>query len=230
MCRALGPDLKVAVDDAVMDSPEVALPRSVRRQLNKAQGSFSALQECLNSKVDVSEVYSPPRVTKEVQRQGLRPGNSYDILSGFDLRVTKDVMKMWRELRRGKPELTIGSSPCTPFSPVQAWNWPRMEFARAVQLLGGGLGHWTINCQVAKWQYDQGRIFLVEHPLPSKAWDEPCAQELMALPGVYVVTADLCAYGLRVATRLNKKATQFVTNSRELAAELSLRCSGGSCS
>lgn len=41
-----------------------------------------------------------------------------------------------------------------------------------------------------------------------------------------MVVADQCAFGLRVATHLNKKATQFVTNCAEIAAELGLRCSG----
>lgn len=177
--------MKSTMMDAVEDVPEVALPRTTRRQLNRAQSSFCALHECQNSKVDVGEVYSPPRVTTEARKQGLRAGNAYDILTGFDLRLTKDIAKMWKELRHDRPALTIGSSPCTPFSPLQAWNWPRMNFAKAVQLLGEGLGHWAVNCQVARWQYDEGRLFLVEHPLPSKAWEEPCAQELMNLPGVH---------------------------------------------
>lgn len=35
----------------------------------------------------------------------------------------------------------------------------------------------------------------------------------MLLPGVYVCDADMCAYGMRVENRPNKKATQRVTNS-----------------
>lgn len=101
-----------------------------------------------------------------------------------------------------------------------------MDFAKAVHLLGEGLEHWATACKVARWQYDQGQLFLMEHPLPSRAWDEQCSQELMQLPGVFVVRADQCAFGLRVREHLNKKPTQFVTNCPFIAAKLSLKCSG----
>ena len=37
--------------------------------------------------VAVSEVYSPPRITAEAQKQGLRSGKAYDLVTGFDLRL-----------------------------------------------------------------------------------------------------------------------------------------------
>ena len=35
--------------------------------------------------VTLSEVYSPPRVTKICREKGLRTGQAYDLLSGWDL-------------------------------------------------------------------------------------------------------------------------------------------------
>lgn len=72
-------DLEGQVDDVVEDAPEISLPRKVRRQFNRAQSSFCSMQECQNSKVDISEVFSPPRAALEAQKQGLKAGNSYDI-------------------------------------------------------------------------------------------------------------------------------------------------------
>lgn len=176
--------------------------------------------------VEVSEVYSPPRVVDMAKKFKLKTGASYDILTGYDLRMKRDLNRMWRNLQLEEPELTVISPPCTPFSPLQEWNFPRMLFEKVAVMVGEGLHHVSTSCKVAKWQHSQGRLFVFEHPKPSKAWDEPEMIELMMLPGVYVCVADQCAYGLQVGSGLNRKTTQFVTNSRHIAIELQRRCSG----
>ena len=101
-----------------------------------------------------------------------------------------------------------------------------MDFEAAVTLVGEGLEHVVTTCQAAKWQYRRGKVFVVEHPLRSKAWDEECMLELMGLPGVHVCVVDQCAYGLQVGHGLNKKPTCFITNSYHIACELQRRCPG----
>ena len=78
--------------------------------------------------VDVSEIYSPPRVVALATRYGLRPGFS------LDLSVNDECGKPWdftdpaqrdkaREMvTEQKPWLIIGSPPCTKFSILQNLN------------------------------------------------------------------------------------------------------------
>ena len=199
---------------------EVSANDGVPREVAIEQGAEDALA------VEISEVYSPPRVAAMAQRCKLKVGKSYDILTGYDLRLKRDLDRMWRSLSEDEPELTVISPPCTPFSPLQQWNFPRMLFEKVAVMIGEGLHHVSIACKVAKWQHSRGRLFVFEHPKPSKAWDEPEMLELMMLPGVYVCVVDQFEYGLRVGSGLNKKTTQFVVNSIHIAAELQRRCSG----
>eukprot|EP00435_Cladocopium_sp_Y103_P046990 s1741_g13.t1 len=202
------------------DLNEVALAKSQKTKLRRA----CQANACFS--VDVAEVFSPPRIAAEAKKQGLSAGGSYDLQTGYDLLDRGDVQRMWRELEEDDPELVVNTPPCTAFSPLQEWNLPRMDFDKAVVLIGEGMEHLETASDVALWQHQRGKVFLFEHPRPSKAWDEPPLQRLLSLDGIYVCVSDMCMYGMRVHEELNKKATQWVTNSWHIAMELQRRCSG----
>ena len=168
-----------------------------------------------------------PRITKEAARQKLKVGGAYDLLTGYDLRCRKDLQRMRRALAEDEPELVTCSPPCGPFSPLQRLNFPKMSPARVMNIVGEGLQHVRTSAQVCRRQYEQGRLFLFEHPKPSKAWEEPELEALRRLPGVFVCHFDMCRYGMKVRQELNKKPTTMITNSAEIAAELQLTCKGG---
>ena len=213
---------RAVMEDTCPEEREVSMAKSLKTKLRKALKDVASA--CFS--VDVSEIYSPPRVTTEAKRQHLKAGGAYDLKTGYNLRMTKDLQRMWSELHADDPELLLGSPPCTPFSPLQELNFPKMDFEKAVTLVGEGLEHVVTTCAAAKWQYKRGKIFVLEHPLRSKAWEEECMLELMGLPEVHVCVVDQCAYGLRVGEKLNKKPTCFITNSPHIAQELRRRCSG----
>ncbi len=218
---------KRAVLEEVLEDEdrEVALSKKQKKQLRRAEAEVSRLGEVY--KADVSEVYSPPRITVEARRRGMKGGGAYDLQTGYDLKSTDDQAKMWAELEGDDPELTVLSPPCTPFSQLQELNFPKMEIAKVVALVGDGLLHWDVACQVAFWQHGRGKVFLLEHPFGSKAWGEENVQDLMQEPGVLECVVDMCAYGMKVGSLPNKKPTRFLTNSKYIAQELQKRCDGG---
>ena len=177
-----------AVEVSACDSSRVVSTRSSGTvevsACSSPRGAAAAAKDTYA--VEVSEVYSPPRVVDMAKKYKLKTGASYDILTGYDLRMKRDLDSMWRNLHLEEPELTLISPPCTPFSPLQEWNFPRMLFEKVAVMVGEGLHHVSTSCKVAKWQHSQGRLFLFEHPKPSKASDEPEMIELMTLPRVYV--------------------------------------------
>ena len=199
---------------------ETSLSKKLKTSLRRA---CSALEND-SLAVGVSEIYSPPRITKEAKAQKVSVGGAYDLLTGYNLKHTKDLDRMWRELCAEDPELVVASPPCTPFSPLQEWNFPHMSLEDAVVMVGEGLEHVATSCAVAKWQYNRDKVFLFEHPRPSRAWHEECLQELMHLPGVYCCVVDMCAYGMKVGKALNRKRTMFLTNSYHIACELQRQC------
>ena len=128
----------------------------MKKQLRRASAHFP---------VAVSEVYSQPRVSVEAAKRRLSTGGSYDLLTGFDLRLKKDLEKMWFELLRDDPELVTCSPPCRPFSVLQGLNFPKMLEESVIELVGEGLHHVRTSVQVCRWQYERGKLLFFEHPL-----------------------------------------------------------------
>ena len=66
--------------------------------------------------VDMSETFSPERVTAVCRDYGLKPGQAMDLNNGYDFDLAADRQKAWDSMLRDKPMLVIGSPPCTYFS------------------------------------------------------------------------------------------------------------------
>ena len=110
------------MEDEVEDVKETSLSKEQKKKLRRAEADHEKNLEVLA--VGVSEVFSPPRISKEAERQHMRVGKAYDLKTGYDLKEEKDRRRMWKELHQDDPELVTGSPPCTPFSILQ-----KFEFA-----------------------------------------------------------------------------------------------------
>ena len=84
-------------------------------------GEICSLLGDLNG-VDVAEIFSPLRFSKECGRFGLQPGLAADLLTNkpygtpWDLSMQADRKKLFGILEAEDPELLVGSPPCTVFS------------------------------------------------------------------------------------------------------------------
>ena len=74
-------------------------------------GSRQFVESILST--DISEVFSPERVTSVCARYGFVPGQAMDIKNGYDFDLAKDRKKAWESVLADKPKLIIGSPPCT---------------------------------------------------------------------------------------------------------------------
>ena len=77
------------------------------------------VEQLMRVSVDIAEMYSPPRITEEAQRFGLKPGEAMDLSTGWDFSKVEDRNKAWRYLHEKQPKLVIGSPMCTMFSTLQ---------------------------------------------------------------------------------------------------------------
>ena len=89
--------------------------------------------------VDVSEVFSPPRVGKEAMKFGLEVGDAMDLATGWDFTKEEDRVKAEKYVDEKKPQVLIGSPPCVVFSQLQPLI-PDSE-RKAKQLADGGQSH-----------------------------------------------------------------------------------------
>ena len=73
-------------------------------------------------RADMSEMFSPERVTAGCRGYGLEPGQAMDLKNGYDVDLAADRQKAWESILRDKPMLVIGSPPCTCVSRLQEFN------------------------------------------------------------------------------------------------------------
>ena len=66
--------------------------------------------------VDITEVFSPPRVVMQGIKIGLSAGSSMDLLTGWNFEMKAGRDKAMRQVEEEKPMLVIGSPPCTCLS------------------------------------------------------------------------------------------------------------------
>ena len=82
----------------------------------------------LQSRNDLSEVYSPPRVTKDGASLGLKCAFAFGVIvldkDGYvwDFSERSCRKRAWQRLRAECPYMLIGSPPCTAFSIIQSLN------------------------------------------------------------------------------------------------------------
>lgn len=91
-----------------------------------------------------------------------------------------------------------------------------------------GRKHLRTAVRAYRKQYDEGRLFLHEHPESATSWDEAEMIALQELPGVFTVCGPICCWEMQAADSTHAgvvyKKTKWVTNSRRLARLLGRWC------
>lgn len=116
--------------------------------------------------------------------------------------------------------LVILSPPCTIFSSLQAmWNFKKMRADVVSARWAEGMRHLDHAMDCARTQYDNGRVFIFEHPANATSWKQPSVTHVRSLPGVLVIVFDACMLGLtsKVSGIPMKKRTRIMTNSTIVA-------------
>ena len=148
----------------------------------------------LINQLHVVEMYSPPRVTLEARKFGLKAGEALDLTNGWDFTRRYHQERAEKYIEVEKPLVLIGSPPCTPFSQLQSLN-PVTE--KSKRKWKEGVEHIKLLVKLYKKQVGEGRVFLHEQPAHAKSWVIPEIKMMMAEAGVTVVEVDQCMYGLR---------------------------------
>ena len=207
------------IDDIPMDSEDIA------------DRMISVIQN------HVSELWSPPRVTKLASEYGLSPGFAYDIEVNdengmpWDFDKAEQREKCMTHILNQKPDFLIGSPMCTAFSALQGLNKWRMNPKKWNALIEKGLRHMRFAVKLYRLQAENNRFLLHEHPSSATSWKMPEVLKLMSDLQIEKTVAHMCRYGMISTDESGggrvKKPTGFLTNSNFLADQLSKRCMGG---
>ena len=150
----------------------------------------------------VSEVWSPPRVTKLAHEFGLNPGFSYDIMTNdengepWDFDIPAQREKCMKNIIEQKPHFLIGSPMCTAFSALQGLNKWRMHPTKWQSMMDKGLRHMRFAIKLYRLQAEQGRWFLHEHPNSATSWKMPEMASLMSDLELQRTVGHMCRYGM----------------------------------
>jgi hypothetical protein len=193
--------------------------------------------------VHLAEIDSPSRFADREKPLGLKPGVVVDISTNkpaggpWDLRRQGDVELLHRVLDGERPELLIGSPPCTYHGAARTRSAsPRVplvvkaEVEKADASLpdplvvkaeeeAGALV--AIYCEFYEKQRAGGRLFLHEAPQNASTWEVKAMADLSSKEGVYQVTGPMCRWALvqgEDEETYVRKETGWLTNSLRLAA------------
>ena len=178
----------------------------------------------------VGEVYSPPRITKEAHKQGLKGSIALDLTTGWDFRIPSHRKQALQLVRDRRPAVLILSPPCKTFSPLQNLSSFKRDPEVVAEEQAEGDMHLDFSMTLAELQDDNGRGFVAEQPLRAKSLKRPRVQALLKRPGVFQITLDQCMFGLRVQKgpmvgELANKPTALLSNIPGLEDYVSRRCS-----
>ena len=188
--------------------------------------------------IDVTEIFSPERVTQVCSKFGSKPGMAFDLQNGWDLSDPVKQAEVINIISKDKPTVVIGSPPCTLMSTLQTLNIHRYRhdaewMARFNKELEKAKEHVRFCCRVYHMQLRGGRYFLHEHPWAARSWKINGIVELAEDPRVSVTKADQCMFGLKTSVAGKpgvqapaKKSTGFMLNSGAIIQELDRRCDG----
>ena len=188
---------------------------------------------------DIMEVFSPARVNELAVKFGLIAGASLDLTNGFDFDKKEDRDRCWKIVIHDKPQVLVGSPPCTMFSMLQELNiavhgkdeaWMKKfeeQKAKATR-------HIEFCCELYRYQLSQRRHFLHEHPWSARSWKLSCIEDLLIDSRVLLAHGDMCRFGM--TSHIDKpsgergpvkKPTGFMTSSWCIYDELDKRCHAG---
>ena len=222
------------------DGPQGEASDGKRRRLQAGEGSAAALVAAVDerlggARVDVAEIYSPPRVTAQAWRMGLRPGNAYDLTvmnedgEFWDFTKPEHRAKCWKELEKDKPWLVVGSPMCTAYCQLQALSLHKRSPEDVQRMMVRANLHLEFCVAVYRRQLQSGRYFLHEHPDQAKSWRYPAMLALAGEEGVLRLVGHMCPHGMRSKDASGEglvlKPTGWLTNSREIGHEVAARCS-----
>ena len=187
--------------------------------------------------VDVSEVFSPPRVADMAMKMGLTAGTSFDITTvdehgePWDFNIPRMRHKARMKIQEERPELLIGSPVCTMWSQMMNINKDRMDPLEYKERLNQARTHLKFVCELYIMQHEAGRYYLHEHPQGASSWKEQCIIDVMKQTLGERLTIHQCMYGLTSVdtngeTNPARKATDFLTNCPGMALTLSTLCDG----
>ena len=164
--------------------------------------------------------------TKLCIRQGLHCGPNFDISANINLCDPQEIKKLWAYLHKYRPKIIIAGPPCTAFGAWSRYNRSQAASHDTWQKnykIGKALADLT--AEIALWQLQNHRHFVIENPATSDMWALPKMTQVRQHENAVEIVCDQCMLGLRdPAGHLTRKSTKFLASDIRLIQRLGKRC------
>ena len=144
-------------------------------------------------KFSVLEIFAgSARMTSACQKAGITVGPNIDLLTGYDLLLPRGQEDTWEVVLQGEPEVIFMAPPCTCWSSLSNVR-PEADRLERRRL---ALPMVSFCADVASYQHERNKYFLIENPETSQMWNTESMTALSQMNGVRRTTIHMCAYGL----------------------------------
>lgn len=236
-------DAEVADEDDVIDQSIANIMNSTFKtmcnpdELHKILEKLSSEmieKECYDesshdskAKVDVSEVYFPPRLTRYATRYGLKVGSALDLNTqdddgrNWDFSLHEMRSRARKRLANENPKCIIVCPMCGPFSQLQNFDYQKMDVKDVEHKFRVAVRHLMFAMEICRWQSPRGKMLAFEHPATATSWELDIIRDVMKLGNTVVVDFDFCYYDMNTGRpedkHLVEKRTTIMTNPRVIA-------------
>ena len=128
--------------------------------------------------VDVTEVYSEPRMALDAKKFGLKPGSSPGVTGTDEEGCSWDFPNaaMRRNARKRiddeDPHIVIGSHMCRDLCQMMTANLPKMSPLEKGKRLEEARQHIKFVCSLHRDHRKRGKYYMREHPAQATSWQE----------------------------------------------------------
>ena len=175
-----------------------------------------------------------PRIAPKAVGKYISKGSSFDIGTmdpdgnPWDFTKAKQRQKAREYIIKNKPLVIIGSPPCDQWSIMQNLNNNKRNPGEVHRKMIEARIHLAFCAELYGMQIEGNRYHIHEHPLTASSWQEPCLRKIIEHEHNLVTRIHMCAYNMKIPDKQGNeyifKPTQFITNSRLIAAGLERKC------
>ena len=188
-------------------------------------------------KQHITELYSPPRVNRMVERMGLILGLSLDLTTvdpedgmPWDFNSPEKRIAAKRLIMAGTALLLIVRPMGAAFNCLQNLNFCKKNKEEVERIIAYEMRHLECCMELCEVQMNNGLHFLFEHPSTASSWKKEAVQRIMRRPGVGIIVGHMCCFGMKQRHEdkewMVKKPTGFLTNCRGITQNRNKKCEG----
>ena len=191
-------------------------------------GGRTGKQKRHTAMADVTTMFCDDKFNQQTTKCGIKPGQAYDLRTGYNINDPKVKDEIERNIRAEKPDLVVGSPMCGPFSQMNSINDQITEADIARKKTA--IEHLKFTFEFLEIQMKNAKYVICGRPWSSESWKHDIIKEAEARFGMNICKLCQCYFATQEytdrhgTTGLIKKPTGSMTNCPDISQKLNKMC------